>query len=81
MNVNGNRRKKQDAKLSVIDQQGLLRRTEEIKSALKASTWHELETNGKFDKNDKLTFISVTTLGLGPGNRLEILYFPIPHYL
>ena len=65
MNVNGNRRKKQDAKLSVIDQQVLLRKAEEIKSALKASTWHELETNGKFDKNDKLTFISEDMLILG----------------
>lgn len=65
MNVNGNRRKKQDAKLSVIDRQVLLRKVEEIKSALKASTWHELETNGKFDKNDKLTFISEDMLILG----------------
>lgn len=65
MNVNGNRRKKHDAKLSVIDQQVILRKVEEIKSALKASTWHELETNGKFDRNDKLTFISEDMLILG----------------
>ena len=65
MNVKGNRRKKQEAKLSIIDQQTLLRKAEEIKSDLKASTWHELETNGKFDKNDKLTFISEDMLILG----------------
>lgn len=65
MNVKGNRRKKQEAKLSIIDQQTLLRKAEEIKSDLKSSTWHELETNGKFDKNDKLTFISEDMLILG----------------
>ena len=31
---------------------------EVVKNNLKASTWHELETKGKFKKNQKLTFIS-----------------------
>ena len=65
MNVKGNRKKTQDTKVSVINQQELLKKAEEIKSGLKASTWHELETNGKFDKNDKLTFISEDMLILG----------------
>ena len=65
MNVKGNRKKKQDTKQNIMDQQELLRKAEEIKSGLKASTWHELETNGKFDKNDKLTFISEDMLILG----------------
>ncbi len=42
-----------------------MRKTEEIRSNLKASTWHELETNGKFDKNAKLSFISDDMLILG----------------
>lgn len=37
MNVNGNRRKKQDAKLSVIDRQVLLRKTENSVSPLSPS--------------------------------------------
>ena len=65
MNVKGNRKKKQDTKQNIMDQQELLKKAEEIKSGLKASTWHELETNGKFDKNDKLTFISEDMLILG----------------
>ncbi len=42
-----------------------MKKAEEIRTGLKASTWHELETNGKFDKNDKLTFISEDMLILG----------------
>jgi transposase len=36
-----------------------------IEKGLKASTWHELETNGKFDRNDKLTFIADEMLIVG----------------
>ena len=36
-----------------------------IRKNLTASTWHELETNGKFDKNAKLTFISDDMLIVG----------------
>ena len=36
-----------------------------IKENLKASTWKELETQGKFDKNDKLSFISDNMLIVG----------------
>ncbi|WP_054743943.1 hypothetical protein [Cellulosilyticum ruminicola] len=36
-----------------------------MKSNLKASTWHELETKGKFTKNEKLSFISDDMLILG----------------
>ena len=32
---------------------------------MKSSTWRELETNGKFTKNDKLIFISDDMLILG----------------
>ena len=32
---------------------------------LKASTWRELETKGKFDKNEKLSFISDDMLIVG----------------
>lgn len=42
-----------------------MRKAKEIKSDFKASTWHELENNGKFDKNNKLTFISEDMLNLG----------------
>ena len=36
-----------------------------IRKNFTASTWHELETNGKFDKNAKLSFISDDMLILG----------------
>lgn len=36
----------------------MIAKAEVIKAGLKASTWHELETKGKFDKNDKLSLAS-----------------------
>lgn len=36
-----------------------------MKNNIKVSTWHELETHGKFDKNQKLTFISDDMFILG----------------
>ena len=42
-----------------------MKKAEVIKENLTASTWRELETNGKFDKNKKLSFISDDMLILG----------------
>ena len=63
MDVKGTRRKNQV--VNIFEQQEMLAKAEEIRNSLKASTWRELETNGKFDKNDKLTFISDDMLILG----------------
>ncbi len=40
------------------EQEELIRKANEILENLKAHTWRELETNGKFTKNDKISFIS-----------------------
>ena len=58
-------RKKNQVVVNVFEQQAILKKAEVIKEDLKASTWHELETNGKFDKNAKLSFISDDMLILG----------------
>lgn len=42
-----------------------MKKAEVIKENLTASIWRELENNGKFDKNEKLSFISDDTLILG----------------
>ena len=42
-----------------------MKKAEVIRENLTASTWRELETNGKFDKNEKLSFISDDMLILG----------------
>lgn len=52
----------------------LLRRADEIMAGLKARTWRELETNGKFTKNDKLTFISDDMLIIGCDIGSEVHY-------
>ncbi len=65
MNVKGKQKKKQVVTANIFEQQEIIAKAEQIKSELKASTWHELETNGKFDKNEKLSFISDDMLILG----------------
>lgn len=65
MNVKGKKKKNQAVTANIFKQQELLAKAEVIQSNLKASTWRELETKGKFSKNDKLTFISDDMLILG----------------
>jgi transposase len=65
MNVNGTKKKNQVKSSNIFEQQELLAKAEVIKNNLHASTWHELETHGKFEKNDKLSFISDNMLILG----------------
>ncbi len=65
MNTKGKSKKNQAKTVNIFEQQELLKKAEVIKSQLKASTWHELETNGKFDKNAKLSFINDDMLILG----------------
>ena len=63
MNVKGTKKKNQV--VNVMEQQELLKKAEAIRENLIASTWRELETSGKFDKNAKLSFISDDMLILG----------------
>ncbi len=65
MNVKGTKKKNQVVSANIFEQQEIVAKVEAIKNNLKASTWHELETKGKFDKNAKLTFISDDILILG----------------
>ena len=63
MNIKGTKKKNQA--VNIFEQQEIIAKAEVIKKGLKASTWHELETKGKFDKNKKLSFISDDILILG----------------
>ena len=65
MNVKGTKKKNQVVTVNIFEQQEIIAKAEVIKSNLKASTWRELETNGKFDKNAKLSFVSDDMLILG----------------
>lgn len=51
--------------INVLSQEELKKKADEILKGLKPSTWHNLETKGKFTRNDKLTFISEDMLILG----------------
>lgn len=74
MNIKGKKKKNQVITTNIFEQQEILAKAEAIKSNLKASTWHELETKGKFTKNEKLTFISDDMLILGCDIGSEIHY-------
>ncbi len=65
MNVKGTKKKNQVVTVNVFEQQEIIAKAEIIKSNLKASTWRELETKGKFDKNAKLSFVNDDMLILG----------------
>lgn len=69
MNVKTKKTKKQVNNLNlmenVLSNEELSKRIKAIEKDLKASTWRELEANGKFAKNDKLTFISDEMLIVG----------------
>lgn len=65
MNVKGKKKKNQVVTANIFEQQELLKKAEVIRENLTASTWRELETDGKFDKNKKLSFISEDMLILG----------------
>lgn len=65
MNTKGTKKKNQVITASIFEQQEMIAKAEAIRNNLKASTWHELETTGKFDKNAKPTFISDDMLILG----------------
>ncbi|SHJ48289.1 hypothetical protein SAMN02745243_00711, partial [Hespellia stercorisuis DSM 15480] len=51
--------------MNVLSKEEIAKRIKSIEENLKASTWRELETQGKFAKNDKLSFISDEMLIVG----------------
>ena len=52
MHIKGSKKKNQVLSVNIFEQQEIIAKAEAIKAELKASTWHELETKGKFDKKD-----------------------------
>ncbi len=50
---------------NVFSQEEIAEKVAEINSNLRSYTWRQLETKGKFDKNDKLSFISDDMLIVG----------------
>ncbi|EGX68609.1 hypothetical protein HMPREF9457_03336, partial [Dorea formicigenerans 4_6_53AFAA] len=69
MNVNAKKNKKQvkvqDSSINVLSMEEMKSRIAAVEKDMKSYTWRELETNGKFTKNDKLSFISDDMLIVG----------------
>ena len=63
MNTKTNQRKKQA--LNVIESVDLKRKADEVLNELRSQTWRDLETKGKFTKNQKLSFIRDDMLIIG----------------
>ncbi len=51
--------------MNVQEQREMVEKANRILSEMKSFTWRDLETQGKFKKNDKLSFISDDILILG----------------
>ena len=69
MNVKAKNVKKQvgveNPVINLLSKEEISKRIEDLEKNLKSFTWRELETNGKFAKNDKLSFISDDMLIVG----------------
>ena len=69
MNVKARRTKKQvnveNQAIKLLSKEELGRKIKVIKKELRSYTWRDLETNGKFAKNDKLSFITDDMLIVG----------------
>ena len=69
MNVKGRKAKNQatinNSIMNVLSQEELTRRIALVESEMKAFTWRQLETRGKFSKDDKLSFINDDMLIIG----------------
>ena len=78
MNVNAKKNKKQvkvqDSSINVLSMEEMKSRIAAVEKDMKSYTWRELETNGKFTKNDKLSFISDDMLIVGCDIGSEIHY-------
>lgn len=69
MNVKTRRTKKQvnveNQAINLLSKEELNKKIEVVEKELRSYTWRELETNGKFAKNDKLSFITDDMLIVG----------------
>ena len=78
MNGKGKKTKNQavnsSSMVNVLSQEERDRRIADLQASMKSLTWRDLETKGKFTKNDKLTFISDDMLILGCDIGSEIHY-------
>lgn len=60
-----NQAKRTSSSVSVFQQEEIRKKADEILKGLRSSTWRELEVGRKFEKNEKLTFISDDMLIVG----------------
>ena len=65
MNAKTKSKKNQVTQANIFEQQLLAKKVEALSNSLKAYSWKELETSGKFAKNDKISFISDDMLVAG----------------
>lgn len=65
MNAKAISKKNQVSQVNIFKQDEIVKRTELIGQGLRAHSWKDLETAGKFAKNDKISFINGSMLVVG----------------
>ena len=65
MNAKAISKKNQVSQVNIFKQDEIVKRTELIGQGLRAHSWKDLETAGKFAKNDKISFINDSMLVVG----------------
>ena len=65
MNAKAISKKNQVIQVNIFKQDEIVKRTELIGQGLRAHSWKDLETAGKFAKNDKISFINDSMLVVG----------------
>lgn len=65
MNAKATSKKNQVVSADISAQDEIIKKTEGIRKNLRAHSWKDLETHGKFAKNDKISFISDDMLVVG----------------
>ena len=64
-----------------MSKEELNKKIEVVEKELRSCTWRELETNGKFSKNDKLSFITDDMLIVGCDIVSEIHYIRLAAWM
>lgn len=67
-------RKQVKSEISIFERDDVIRKAEEIRKKLESRTWRELETAGRFKKDEKLSFVTDDMLIVGCDIGSEIHY-------
>jgi len=77
MNIKGRNKKNQAKVVNIFEKQEVIEKAEVLRKGFKAHTWRELETKGKFRKNEKLSVNVVNNHGISGVTEYDMSYMLI----